>query len=92
MRCLKRKLKKPMELCLQNSCSNVFSMNSLNTIIANAMEEFNLGEVGFDDNDLFSPPGMEEKVYVDYDMPPINDVYNDEYDIFSPSTIEDKIH
>ena len=42
---------------------NVISMNALNTIVANAMEEFKLGEVGFDENDLFSPPGVEEKVY-----------------------------
>ncbi len=32
------RIKKPMELCSQNSCSNVISMNSLNNIIANVME------------------------------------------------------
>jgi hypothetical protein len=42
-------------------------MNALNTIVANAMENSKLGEVGFDENYLFSPPGIEEKVYVDYD-------------------------
>ena len=31
------KIKKPMEICLPNSGNNVISMNSLNTIIANAM-------------------------------------------------------
>ena len=46
----------------------------------------------YNDCDIFSPPTIEDIVYVDYDMPPIYDVYNDEYDIFSPSTIEDKIH
>jgi hypothetical protein len=52
-------------------------MNALNTIVANATENSKLGEVGFDENDLFSPPGIEEKVYVDYYMPPIYDDYND---------------
>ena len=37
------KIKKPMELYLHNThdSSNVISMNSLNIIIANAMENFN---------------------------------------------------
>jgi hypothetical protein len=83
------KIKKPMELCLQNSCSNVISMNSLNTIIAKAMEEFKLGEAGCD---IFSPPSMEEKIYFDDTLPPIYDACNDEYDIFSPPTIEEKIN
>src|SRR5215213_364568 len=86
------KIKKPMELCLQNSCSNVISMNSLNTIIAKAMEEFKLGEAGFEKHDIFSPPSMEEKIYFDDTLPPIYDVCNDEYDIFSPPTIEEKIN
>jgi hypothetical protein len=66
-------------------------MNSLNTIIANAMEKSKLGEVGFDEHDIFSPPSMEEKIYFDDTMPPIYDDYNYEYDIFSPPTIEEKI-
>ena len=70
---------------------NVISMNALNTIVANAMEEFKLGEVGFDENDLFSPPGIEEKVYVDYDMPPIYDDYNDS-GLLVPPTMEDKFN
>src|SRR5215208_2841727 len=82
------KIKKPMELCLQNSCSNVISMNSLNTIIANATKEFKLGEAGCD---IFSPPSMEEKIYLDDTLPPIYDVCNDEYDIFSPPTIEENM-
>src|SRR5215203_4013955 len=72
------KIKKPMELCLQNSCSNLISMNSLNTIIANAMEEFKLGEAGFDEYDIFSPPTIEEKINYDYNIPPIYDDYGDE--------------
>ena len=74
-----------------HASSNVISLNSLNTIIANAMENSKLGEAGFDDHDIFSPPSMEEKIYFDDTIPPIYDVYNDEYDIFSPSTIEDRI-
>jgi hypothetical protein len=48
------KIKKPMELYF---CANrnVISMNSLNTIIANTMENSKLGEAGFDEHDLFSP-------------------------------------
>src|SRR5215213_53560 len=72
------KIKKPMELCLQNSCSNVISMNSLNTIIANAMEEFKLGEASFEEHDIFSPPTIEEKINYDYNMPPIYVDYGDE--------------
>ena len=48
------KIKKPMELYLHVS-SNVISMNSLNTIIANGTEKSNLGEAGFDEHDIFSP-------------------------------------
>ena len=36
------KIKKPMEICVHDS-GNVFSINSLNTIIANAMEKSKLG-------------------------------------------------
>ena len=64
------KIKKPMELYLHAS-SNVISMNSLNTIIANSMENFKLGDVGFDENDIFSPPSTEEQIYFDDNMPPI---------------------
>ena len=45
-----------------------------------------------DEYDIFSPPTIEDIVYVDYDMPPIYDVYNDDYDVFSPSTIEDIVY
>ena len=50
------KIKKTMGVCLHNSDSNVISMNSLNTIIANAMEKSKLGEAIFYENDLFSSP------------------------------------
>ena len=55
------KIKKPMELYLHAS-SNVIIMNSLNTIIANAMEKSKLGDVDFDEHDIFSPPSTEEKI------------------------------
>ena len=57
--------------------SNVISMNSLNPIIANAMENSKLGEAGFDEHDIFSPPSTEEKIYFDDTIPPIYDDYNE---------------
>jgi hypothetical protein len=72
--------------------SNVISMNSLNTIIANVMEKSKLGEAGFDEHDIFSPPSTEEKIYFNDTIPLIYDDYNDEYDIFSPPTIEEKLN
>jgi hypothetical protein len=66
-------------------------MNSLNTIIANAMEKSKLGEASFDKNDLFSPLSLEEKIYFDDTLPPIYDDYNDDYVILSPPTFEEKI-
>src|SRR4051812_22932337 len=76
-----------MELCLQAD-SNVISINALDTIIANAMEKSNLGEAGFDEHDIFSPPSIEEEIYFYDTMPPIYD----DYDIFSPRIIEEKIN
>jgi hypothetical protein len=35
------------------------------------MEKFKLGEAGFDEHDIFSPPSMEEKIYFDDTIPPI---------------------
>jgi hypothetical protein len=84
------KIKKPMELYLHDN-SNVICMNALNTIIVNDMEKSKLGEAGFDEHDIFSPPSTEEKIYFDDTMPPIYDDYNYEYDIFSPPTIKEKI-
>src|SRR3954452_13885935 len=91
MSCLKRKLKKLMELYLQAD-SNAISMNSLDTIIANGMEKSKLGEAGFDEHDIFSPPSTEEKIYFDDTMPPIYDDYNDDYVIFIPPTIVEEIN
>src|SRR4051812_48077625 len=87
------KIKKPMELYLHAN-SNVISMNYLDTIVANAMENSKLGEASFYENYLFSCPALEDSYSIAYDdtKPPIYDDYNDEYDIFSPPTIEDKIN
>src|SRR5215218_5113211 len=74
------KIKKPMEH---------INMNALNTIVANAMENSKLGEAGFDEHDIFSPPSIEEKIYFDDTMPPIFDDENnnDSYFVeFAPTT------
>src|SRR5215213_8114235 len=65
------------------------NMNALNTIVANAMENSKLGEAGFDEHDIFSPPSIEEKIYFDDTMPPIFDDENnnDSYFVeFAPTT------
>ena len=46
-------IKKPMEACLHNSGSNVISINSLDTIIANAVEIPKLGGASLNKNNLF---------------------------------------
>ena len=55
------KIKKPMELYLQHNhdSSNVISIHSLNTIIANAMERSKLGEAVFDAKIIFNPLALE---------------------------------
>ena len=82
------RIKKPMELYMHAN-GNVINMNALNTIVANAMENSKLGEAGFDEHDLFSPPGMEEKIYFDDTLPPIYDDYNDS-SLLVPPVMEDK--
>ena len=81
-----------MGVCLHNSIGNAISMNSLNTIIPNAMENCKLGDASFDDYDLFSLPSCEEEICFDDTMAPIYDDYNDECDLFSPPTIEHKVY
>ena len=85
MDCLMRKLKKPIEPYLHAS-SNVISMN---TIISKAMEESKIGEAGFDEHDIFSPPSIEEKIFFDDTLPPIYDDYNDST-LLVPPVMEDK--
>jgi hypothetical protein len=60
--------------------SNVVSMNSLNTVIANAMEKSKLGEAGFDEHDIFSSLALEEKIRSDDTLSPICDNSNDACD------------
>jgi hypothetical protein len=55
------------------------------------MEKSKLGEASFYENDLFSPPSMEQKIYFDDTIPPIYDDYNDEYDILSPPLLRRKL-
>ena len=55
---------------------NVVSMNSLN--IHDAMQSHKLGDAMFDEDDIFSPPNFDEKIYYDDCMPPIYDDYIDE--------------
>jgi hypothetical protein len=66
------KIEKPLELYLHAN-SNVLSMNSLNTIIANAIENSKLGEAGFDEHDIFSSPALEEEICSDDTLSPIRD-------------------
>ena len=72
-----------MELYLHAN-SNVISMNSLDTIIANTMKKSKLGEASF--YDLFSPPALEEKICSDDILSPICDNSNDACDILNPPT------
>jgi hypothetical protein len=65
---------KPLELI---SHSNVICMNSLNTVIANAIERSKLGKAGFAKHDIFSSPALLEKVCSDDILSPICDVSND---------------
>jgi hypothetical protein len=65
---------KPLELY---SHSNVICMNSLNTVIANAIERSKLGEAGFAKHDIFSSPALVEKIRSDDILSPICDVSND---------------
>jgi hypothetical protein len=70
------KIVKPLEL-YSHANSNVICMNSLNTIIANAIEKSKLGEAGFDKHDIFSSPALVEKICSDDILSPISDNSND---------------
>jgi hypothetical protein len=65
---------KPLELY---SHSNVICMNSLNTVVANAIERSKLGEASFVKHDIFSSPALVEKIRSDYILSPICDDSND---------------
>ena len=57
---------------------NVASMNSLNIHDANDMQNYKLGDAMFYEDDIFTPPSFDEKIYYDDFMPPIYDDYIDE--------------
>ena len=50
---------------------NVVSMNSLNIHDANDMQSYNLGDAIFDEDDIFTPPSFDKKIYYDDCKPPI---------------------
>ena len=52
-------------------------MNSLNIHDANHMQSHKLGDAMFDEDDLFTPPSFNVKIYYDDSMPPIYDDYID---------------
>jgi hypothetical protein len=68
---------KPSELYAH---SNVICLNSLNTVITNAIERAKLGEAGFDKHDIFSSSALVEKIRSDDILSPICDDSNDVYD------------
>jgi hypothetical protein len=55
-------------------------MNSLDTVIANAIEKSKLGEASFYEHDIFSFPALEEKICSDDILSPICDNSNDACD------------
>ena len=57
---------------------NVASMNSLNIHDTSDMQSHKLGDAMFDEDDIFSPPSFDEKIYYYDCMPPIYDDYIDE--------------
>jgi hypothetical protein len=73
------KIRKPLEL-YSHANSNVICMNSLNTVIANAIEKSKLGEAGFDKHDVFSSPALVEKICSHDFLSPICDSSNDACD------------
>ena len=75
-----------MEACLHNSGSNVISINSLDTIIAKAVEKPKLGEASLHENDLFSSLALKEKICFDNALSSICDNSNDACDILNPPT------
>jgi hypothetical protein len=70
------KIVKPLEF-YSHANSNVICMNSLNTVIDNAIEKCKLGEAGFDKHDIFSSPDLVEKICSDDILSPICDNSND---------------
>ena len=57
---------------------NVVSMNSLSIYDANDMQSYKLGYAIYDEDDIFTSPSFDEKIYYDDCMPPIYYDYIDE--------------
>src|SRR3989337_4442384 len=66
---------------------NVASMNSLNIHDANDMQNYKLGDAMFDEDDIFSSPSFDEKIYYDESMPPIYDDYIDKSEFEEVTTL-----
>ena len=72
---------------------NVASMNSLNIHDASDMQNHKLGDAIFDENNIFTPPSFDEKIYYDDSMPPIYDDYGgDMYAILNNDNHENFHH
>jgi hypothetical protein len=70
------KIVKPLEL-YSHANSNVICMNSLNIVIASAIERSKLGEACFDKHDIFSSLALVKKIRSDDILSPICDISND---------------
>ena len=51
------------------------------------MQSHKLGDAMFDEDDIFSPPCFDEKIYYDDSMPPIYDDYIDKSGLGRVSTL-----
>jgi hypothetical protein len=71
---------------------NVVGMNSLNIHDANDMQSHKLGDAIFDEDDIFSPPCFDEKIYYDESMPPIYDDYGDDMYAIKSNDIHETCH
>ena len=54
---------------------NVASISSLNIHDSSDMQSHKLGDAMFHEDDIFTPPSFDEKIYYDDSMPPIYDDY-----------------
>ena len=66
---------------------NVVSMNYFNIHDANDVQSYKLGDVMFDEDDIFSPQSFVEKIYYDDSIPLTYDDYIDENGFGRVSTL-----
>ena len=76
------KIRKPMEKYLHDG-SNFICINSMNTIIANAMQSSKIGEAEVSESPFATN---------DYDIPPIYDDHNDCCDTFTPTITNETVY